>query len=334
ITTTEMSFITSINGTICTKTYGTVIFMSWESRISFLTINTIISIVNLIINIFTVYSIYRTNQIKNQSIKLILIVSISNALFAVFGQSSLSILLYKGDHLSCPVTWILLIVIEFCMYSSHYLTGMLGFDRYIRIKYQNNYHQIYTSFRFYMSLSLLYFIISIQAALGAIARFNRSSSLGFTLPINILMFMAVAFFYGRSIQTLRQHQQKLRKNSIVKSSVNLTRLATLYITTNAIFAAPIVVVLAYYFKKREDAVNQEIKAVIFYTTLLFSILHCPVNAICFLKVNRQARMMISTLMGKSIRKGSQGTEPGEEIQLGSIRKFRSNTVGSETSTQM
>ena len=193
---------------------------------------------------------------------------------------------------------------------------------------------MYTTFRFYISLSLLYLIISIQAALGAIARFHRSSSLGFTLPINVVMFMAVAFFYGRSIQTLRQHQQKLRKNSIVKSSVNLTRLATLYITTNAIFAAPIVIALAYYFKKREDRVNQEIKALTFYTTLLFSTLHCPVNAILFLKVNKQARMLISRLIGKSIRKDSQGTEPGEEIALGSIRKFRSNTVCSETSTPM
>lgn len=279
--------------THCTTTFGTLSMLNEKQRLSFMIINIIIAILNVLVNVVATSIIVKTRQIKNQSIKLVFYLSISNIAFGLVGQPIIAAILYYGTDLGCTPMRLMLFVIELFLYSSTYLTGMLGFDRFIRIRYLNSYSQVYTKFRFMLSMVLLYMLIGLQSGLGVMSRFLNLSAVFITLPINILVFATVAFFYGRSIFILKQHEQNVKKLTRSRKTVHLTRLASLYIASDVIFSVPLVLTLGvYYFLRKNPLIDIELKGLLFYSCFLFFVCHCPVNAICFLAVNRKAKSRI------------------------------------------
>jgi len=265
-------------------------------------VNEVIASVGIITNVSAAWIITKTRQNRNQSIKLVFYLSVSNVIFAVVGQTSLTALLYFAHDVDCVTMRILIFVMEIFTYSSTYLTAMLGFDRFMRINFQNSYSLVYTRNRFRISLVILYLIIFLQAGLGATGRFLNTSAMVITLPINIAVFGVVAILYARSIHVLRIHEKNLKSIFKTRRSANLTRLASLYITTDFVLSLPIVVALSvYYFIRPKDgsSIDQELKGKVFYACFLFFLCHCPINAICFLFVNKKAKSKISVLFRKS-----------------------------------
>ena len=283
----------NLTTTHCTTTFGTLAMLDQKQRLIFIIINIMVAMLNVVVNAVAIYIIVKTRQIKNQSIKLVFYLSISNVAFGLVGQPIIAAILYHGTDLGCISMRLMLFVIELFLYSSTYLTGMLGFDRFIRIRYLNSYSQVYTKFRFGVSLVLLYILIFLQAGLGAMSRFLGLSAVFITLPVNILVFASVAFLYGRSIFILKQHEQNVKRLSRSRKTVHLTRIASLYITSDVIFSLPIVILLGvYYFLRKNSNIDFELKGALFYSCFLVFMCHCPVNAVCFLAVNRKAKSRI------------------------------------------
>eukprot|EP00111_Clytia_hemisphaerica_P022650 TCONS_00066642-protein len=284
-----------MNKTHCTSTFGTLAMLGENQRIGYMVANILIALVNLVTNLCVIIIIIKTKQIKNQSIKLVYYLSISNVLFAVIGQPIFAAILYLGTEVGCTEMRLLLLVIEFFMYSSTYLTGMLGFDRYIRIRYQSTYNKVYSRLRFNLSLVILYILIVLQAGLGTMSRFLNLSAVLINLPVNVIMFLIVACLYGKSILILREYEQTAKRLFKHKKKVPLTRLASLYIATDTILCLPLVIILSAYYFIQKSSIDYELKAIIFYTCFLFFLCHCPINAVCFLFVNKKAK---SRLVGK------------------------------------
>ena len=296
---------------VCSRTYSTVESLDWQWRLTFILVNEIIALVGLVTNVSAAWTIVKTRQIRNQSIKLVFYLSISNVVFAVVGQTSLAALFYYAQEIDCLTMRILIFVLEIFTYSSTYLTAMLGFDRFMRIHFQTTYSGVYTRTRFRISLAVLYFLIFLQAGLGAVGRFLETSALIITLPINIVVFGVVAVLYGKSIQILRIHEKNVKTMFKNRRSANLTRLASLYITTDFLLSLPIVLALSvYYFLQRHgrSSIDQELKGKVFYASFLFFLCHCPINAVCFLLVNKKAKSKISVLFRKSKAKGMVDSE--------------------------
>ena len=194
---------------LCTRTYGTVIYITWSTRMSLIALNIVISIVTIVSNTFVMVTLHKTKQLRNHSMKLIYVLSLTNVLSGMIAQSCLTILLLIPNQLSCSTAWILLLVIELFIYNSNYLTALLSFDRFLRIRFQHNYYQVYSKSRLKASLFVLYFLISLQAALGLVARMKGTSSTILTIPVNLLLFAGVVYCYWKSIVILKRHQNKI-----------------------------------------------------------------------------------------------------------------------------
>ena len=91
----------------------------------------------------------------------------------------------------------------------------------------------------------------------------------------------------------------MKKLSISKNTVNLTRLASFYVLIDAIFSLPIAVTLIVYHFNRDNDIGGEFKAILFYSSYMFFLFHCPANAVCFLVVNKEAKTRIMSFFFKS-----------------------------------
>ena len=251
--------------THCTPTFGTLAMLDQKQSLIFIIANIMVAMLNVVVNAVAIYIIVKTQQIKNQSIKLVFYLSISNIAFGLVEQPIIAAILHHGTGLGCISMRLMLFVIDLFMYSSTYLTGMLGFDRFIRIRYLNSYSQVYTKFRFRVSLVLLYILVFLQAGLGAMSRSLGFSAVFITLPVDILVIATVAFLYVRSIFILKQHEQNVKKLSRSRKTVHLTRIASLYITSDVIFSV-------YYFLRKNPNINFELKV------------YSSIPAFCFLCV--------------------------------------------------
>ena len=194
---------------LCTRTFGTVIYIAWSTRISLVALNIVIAVMTIVSNTLVMVTLHKTKQLRNHSMKLIYVLSLTNVLSGLFAQSCLTILLLMPNQLSCSAVWILVLVIELFIYNSNYLTALLSLDRFLRIRFQHNYHQVYSKSRFKASLCVLYFLISLQAGLGLVARVEGTSSTILTIPVNFLLLVSVVYCYWKSIGILKQHQNKI-----------------------------------------------------------------------------------------------------------------------------
>lgn len=276
--------------THCTTTFGTLAMLDQGQRLTFLVLNVVVALSSAVTNAIAIKIIIQTGQIRNQSIKLVFYLSVSNVGFALIGQPVFAAILYYGTELSCTAMRIMLFVIEFFLYSSTYLTGMLGFDRFMRIRYLNSYSQVYSRGRFTASIAVAGFLVLSQTGLSTMSRFLGLSAVFITLPINILIFATVACLYGKSIFILKRHEKNVKKMSRTRKTVQLTRLASLYIASDILFSVPLVLLLGvYYFFRKDTTIDYELKGILFYTCFLFFICHCPANALCFLISNKKAK---------------------------------------------
>ena len=301
---------------LCTKTFGTIIYVTWSNRMILMVLNTAISIISSLSNALVMATLHKTKQLGNQSMKLIFALSLTNVLSAFMCQSCLAVLLFNPNKLSCPAIWFILLVIELFIYNSNYLTALLSFDRFLRIRFQYTYHQVYSGSRFKVSLVILYFFISLQAALGLVARIRGTSSTILTTPVNFILFFAVVYCYGKSIVILKRHQNRIHttksvdkqndqkkgkcKKSRREATSPLTKLPTVYIVIIVIYSLPLIIVQALLYVTRHNTVTSSIAymgrwGTIFYFAFIFFFCYYPTNAIFFLLFNKYSRSKIKSL---------------------------------------
>ena len=330
---------------LCTQTFGIIVFVPWSTRLWLTILNIVISMVTIISNTLVMVTLVKTKQLRNQSMKLIFALSLTNALSALLGQSCLSVLMVMTDRLSCFAMWILLFVIEFAVYNSNYLTALISIDRFLRIRFKFTYHQVFSNTRFKASLVVLYLAISLQTSLGLIARVMGTSSTVLTTPVNALLIGAIVYCYVMSIFILKRHQNQIQQNSFKRFTTSedktnvrtettttvkkqeyknknirrkntrstkspLTKLPVIYVITLVIFTVPIMVAMVMLYITRHQVTSQmthEGKGTCFYSAFIFFFCYHPTNAIFFLVFNKYSRSKINSILCMtSSSKGRQG----------------------------
>ena len=106
-------------------------------------VNLFAMIGNVIANALVIYIVIKTGQFSKITCKLVLMMSASNLLFALFCQSLLTALFY-ATH--CSVVEAYAIFSVFLLHiSSGYATAIIGVDRYLRIRYYAIFKTIWTT---------------------------------------------------------------------------------------------------------------------------------------------------------------------------------------------
>ena len=189
-------------------------------------------LLGIIINSIVILLIVVTKQRRIQSIRLLMYLSCVDIFtsFVVFIRVFGAI---PGFKHSCMLPSIYYFFQILSVYMSMYLFALTGLDRYLRIKYLEEYPNVFTKKRFQLVMAIYVSISLVQAIVSGIL--NTTNYIGYafiyTVPVNVLVLITVFILYFLSILKLREYQRKgTNISEAIKSIMKITKVY-LYFST-------------------------------------------------------------------------------------------------------
>ena len=182
----------------------------------------ITGVIGIITNSTVVLLICKTRQLKNQSIRLLMYLSYVD----IFTSSVLIFRVFTGSEGTCYRTSIYYYVWISSTYLSLYLFQLTVIDRYLRIKYLEEYPNVFTKSRFHSVIGFYLFTSIVHAIVVGVL--NTTNYIGyafkFSFPVNALGFITIFIFYFLSILKLKEYQRMNRNISeATKGIVRITK---------------------------------------------------------------------------------------------------------------
>lgn len=287
--------MTKVSDVRCPNAYHDLIFVTPSSITGLVVASIVLALCTVTANIVLLYYLIKTKQLNNPSLRIIIFLSVFKLCFGAIGLTA-EIAVYVRAHESrdCHLE----IVSEFfMMFLGHvigYVIGLIGYDRYFRIKYLTRYNKVVQERRIEFTLFIFIFVSLIQAVVEVrYATFNVLLQL--EMASNVLVVIFVILPYILSILKIRRYKRGVLFKHIIKTVDGvITRTATGIATSVIILYIPYITInLVYVFvPKRSPILKQgwfHLLHFVFYT-----ILHASpfVSAIIFLSYNSKIRRRI------------------------------------------
>lgn len=232
----------------CFNAYQDVVYLSSMFIIGLTIASTALAILTVAANVLVLYVLIATKQLNNTSTRLIFYLSISNACIGGIGlPAEIVIFLRNEKGRRCHS---IELFSEFSMmffgHVSGYITGLIGYDRYFRIKYLTRYNEIVNAEKMNLALFILTFIALLQAAFD-IHFLTLSELFRIEMSTNILASMLAILPYVLSILKIRCYKKGFLYKQMIKTVnsavtrtatgiiISITILYLPYITLNTIY---------------------------------------------------------------------------------------------------
>ena len=235
-------------------------------------------ITGIIVNSIVILLIVKTNQLKNQSIRLLMYLSCVD----IFNSTVLIVRVFTGFERTCygNAIYFFLRRISICLLLYLFLLSVV--DRYLQIKYLDEYPNVFTKNRFRLTIGL-YIIISVAQAIviGFLSTKNYIAySFWLVFPVNALVSITVITLYFLSILKLKEYQRTNRNISeAIKGTVRITKVY-LYL-----FVATVVVLITTQALKRTIEPSGVLFKTIRKCTMILPSIVGTINAIAFVIIN-------------------------------------------------
>ena len=241
-------------------------------------------IFGILINCMVIRAIIVLGQTQNQSIRLLMYLSmidISNSLHNI-----LRFIFAEYSHLvTCPVAQFLHIFGIFSIYSSVCMFAVTAIDRYFKVYYLEDYERTFTPVRFRITL-VWYAILTLLQTFMA-TYFNLTYYVGYgyfyTKPANIVVILLAAILYVKS--TLKLKRYKEVNKTIGENIQNFIKITQVYLYLFGIY--PVYLAIAS-FMIRLRVFSRSQETVIKQIGTLAPCVAGTVNAIYFFLINKEA----------------------------------------------
>ena len=187
------------NNTFCLPMQDYVQRLDENIKIIFSTFSVVFFIVSFTFNSLVVYFIAITNQWDNQSTRLICLISVFDIMASIIINGSCIIYMTVYHLLKCTTLKFIHSLVILISYSSFYMIAFIGFDRYMRVKYLNEYCVTLTPKRYQQCMLMYIAIVILQTILGCYGSFvlGYGYSTMLTAPVKI--------FGTRDLTKVRPH---------------------------------------------------------------------------------------------------------------------------------
>ena len=304
--------------------YSLLCYVPKDHAIGLLTTNALFLLISLPLNLFLCYAILKLRLLNRTSFRFILALTISD-LCSILILEPLYIVQYtsafKGNISSH--NWQL--VTQFCGFSSCQFSGvmilMIALDRYLHMKYLNNYPSVMTEKR-----STILILINAATSLICAILFTISSIYGFFFYVNIVylfadlaVFLTCYLVYLQAFLTLRANvadsniRNDTSRNNIRRADVKFAKgvlfiMLALSICYMPYFITSIAVALEK--RNRNNGVNQSLAAGLYWSMEL--VLAVPfINTILLVSFNKKLKNFMLRIMNRNMEdETSQGIEMG------------------------
>ena len=105
--------------------------------------------------------------------------------------------------------------------------GLISIDRFMRVRYLQNYSTVYNAFRYKLSICVFIVIVTIQSSIAFVIPvfYGKKHSL-YLLPLNIITFSAMIVIYIKTLSILNNHKRLHRQ--ISNENQSITRITKFY----------------------------------------------------------------------------------------------------------
>ncbi|XP_057289793.1 melatonin receptor type 1C-like [Hydractinia symbiolongicarpus] len=295
----EKQKMTVQNHTECETTYSGKSYLNNGQIISLITLNVIVMILNLIFNSAVIYGLVATKQLKNYSLKLILYLSINDCCLALITQTLFTVMLAKFED--CDFETIVQFFAIFFTHISAYIIALIGFDRYIHMRYLNRYAQVITNKRVIMILTAVVLLSLTQAmvyVLGTQLNF-LSKAKQITVSIDAVIAISVFTAYIMTVRVVKVHSKRTESRDMLKAvDTTVTRTASRILTAIVICYIPYIIVSFTHavVSQKWDGIRKQWLEYALILGFVLTYFNSFVNAIIFLSLNKKVKRYVTSVM--------------------------------------
>ena len=248
---------------------------------------------NVMANVLVVYIVIKTGQISQITCRLVLMLSASNLLLALFCQSLLNALFYVTH---CSVVEAYAFFSVFLLHTSGYTIAIIGVDRYLRIRYYVIINTIWTTKKVLKLTLILFFLALFQAVIitAGLLLGKKQFVIPFYITVDVIVMGTIILL---QVLTIRTSNALYNESTLVTSgriNKKITKLSMRIMLLLCIFITPHLVIYAareviphrlYYFKKS----TVEFVSMI---SLVWAYANSFSNAVLFLMTNVKAKRFL------------------------------------------
>ena len=295
----------------CQSLIGNVTVISDHTTTWFQVLLLPFGVIGIFANYLVIRAIVVLGQNQNQSIRLLMYLSMVDILNAV--TNILRFIFANFSNLvTCHVAGFLLILGTFSIYSSIYMFAMTAIDRFFKVHYLEDYQQTFTPVRFRITLAWYAIITIIQTVMTVYFSLTHYIGYGssYTTPITIVVILVTTILYAKSTLQLRRYK-RLNEN-LAENIQNIIKITQIY---HYLFAIYPVYVLTVSVLLRMKILAQTEEIITKQIATLVPCMAGSINAIYFFLINKEAQDEIKLYWRYLKRTYFQSLKIGDEHEL-------------------
>ena len=300
-TSPHSSFNTSISKSVdvgtftnCQSIYDGIEHVSSDKRIAIVFFYCFISALNVVANGLAIYVNITCGQWKQQSMFVVLLISVSDILNGIVGSTAQVVHILIPDKLDCSQRRVLVLLPHTFSYFSTYCVLFLGLDRFLHVILMSRYKDVIKRARL-NAIMAIYLVVGIgQAIITTYGPkfFGKAGGARYSAPVNNIFIGGTVICYLVSIVKLKLYAKSSR--TVSSSTLNISKLASVFLIIITVTYSPII--LSTVFSSRIQATlgiaNTNILA---HSLLLLSKTNSSLNAVAYMRLNSKARRRVNAM---------------------------------------
>ena len=223
----------------CLSGYSGKMFITDNQRYFLIAFDLLVLILNFIANSGVIIALVMAKFMRNTSLILLFLLSISDIFLASIVQPLFAILIGGyADQTYCMFEMVVQFFAIFITHTSGYTIACIGFDRYARMRYLNRYSLVVTRRRVFTASFIIYLLSFFQGMLYALGTkfdvFQKTKQIGVGIDFTIALF--VVGIYLLTIKVVKEHRNNSKnRNFLASTDRKITQLAAKILLAVLIF---------------------------------------------------------------------------------------------------
>ena len=282
----------------CLSTYSGKIFITDNQRYFLVAFDLLVLILNFMANSGVVIALVMAKFIRNTSLILLFLLSISDIFLALITQTLFAILIGGyADQTYCTFEMIVQFFAIFLTHTSGYTIACIGLDRYARMSYLNKYSVVVTRRRVFTATFIIYLLSFFQGLLYVLGTkfdvFEKMKQVAVGIDFFIALF--VVGIYLLTIKVVKEHRNNSQNRDFLANvDRKITHLAAkILLAVLILYGAYIVISVCHMIldKKLKGNAKAWLNFALHFGYLL-TYCNSFANAVLFLTMNKEAKPKI------------------------------------------
>ena len=303
----------------CLSTYSGKIFITDNQRYFLIAFDLLVLVLNFVANSGVIIALVMAKFMRNTSLILLFLLSISDIFLALITQTLFAILIAGyADQTYCTFEMIVQFFAIFLTHTSGYTIACIGFDRYARMRYLNRYSLVVTRRRIFTTSLIIYSLSFFQGMLYVLGTnfdvFEKMKQVAVGIDFVIALF--VVGIYLLTIKVVKNHRNNSQNRDFLENvDRKITQLAAKILLTILIFYGAYIAISVCHIildKKLKGNAKSWLNFGLHFGYVL-SYCNSFANAVLFLTMNKEAKPKILQFFHiNKVADSSSGSNPSSQ----------------------